>query len=179
MVAVVPSVTLVSLVLFWLTAIGDRAQHINMFFDTSVLSAGVIAGLALIGGTARTLLVVAEKVGKLLRNEEERAVTVDGFDTRPPPRLVVSLWQHQDPRVGLPAIIWCLGNADGSYYVDWDRATFLANCETGGDVHLVMMQMYARLILAARGTYREVSKEEADRIAIAAYPENRLGRTLQ
>lgn len=66
MVVTVPSVLVVSLVFFRLTAIGDRALHINMFFNTVMWSLGVILGLALIGGAARAGIFVAETVGMRL-----------------------------------------------------------------------------------------------------------------
>lgn len=102
------------------------------------------------------------------------------LESSPPvSRMIVFLWQHQNTGLGMPMTVWCQGNVDGSYYVDWDLATILAGGETGGDVSRMAMQMFANLLLAARGKFREVTKDEADRIAIAAYPVERVGVTLQ
>ena len=78
-------------------------------------------------------------------------------------------WLHNDARPGheLPVIEWCRWNADGSYYVDWDRARYLANApiEPPDDLMQINGQMMARLLLSARGKFSEVSLVEADRIA--------------
>jgi hypothetical protein len=75
---------------------------------------------------------------------------------------------------------WCLWNADGSFYVNWDVAFQLAmypEPTTPENVMTVCHVMMARLLIAARGKFTEVTRDEARRIAKDAGERcNEIGR---
>lgn len=75
-------------------------------------------------------------------------------------------WSHADTNAGLPQIEWCRWNADGSYYVDWERTEHIARTTPYRfDLQQINGWMMASLLLAMRGRITEVTLAEADRIA--------------
>ena len=84
-------------------------------------------------------------------------------------RMIPYTWSHSDIRPGheLPMLEWCRWNADGSYYVDWERARLIAITppDPSHDLMQINQMMMAGLLHSARGKFTEVSLAEADRIA--------------
>lgn len=73
----------------------------------------------------------------------------------------------------LEAMVWCRWHADGSVFVDWERAQFLANLSTGsllsGDPDETRGSILATVMLAARGKIPETTFAMSEQKGVDAY----------
>lgn len=83
-------------------------------------------------------------------------------------------WSHEDKNADLSMIEWCRWNGDGSYYINWERAEYLASQSINNDMRQTMAIMMAKLLTAQGNSHNyetvtleranEIAKETADKI---------------
>jgi hypothetical protein len=79
-------------------------------------------------------------------------------------------WTYNNPKRGIGPVVVVEFTADGSIYCDWDLiGKLITEPPEEGDLLETAFHIQCRLLLAARGKFPEVTREEADQIAANAY----------